>query len=790
MTGIRQRRRNDLAVRAQLGRNSPAYFVHPLQQAAERRSQLAGFFGDLLARRGVSRRQAHVGWRDAPPGGDPAEAGKVMRRTLKTALLSLAIGWAGAGLSARTDGRANQTPGIRYSVTDLGTLGGTLSEAWGINDAGQIVGRASLAGDLNYHAFLYENGVMTDLGTIGPGCSTGNSWAFDINDSGQIVGRTCSNGIAQRAFLRSGGTMLDLGTLGGTGSWARGVNNAGDVVGSAALPSDAGVRAFLYRTSPMHDLGTLGGHSEAHHVNDSGTIVGYSEISLALPARHPHAFLYSNGTMTDLTPTIYPACCSWAWGINNAGKVVGMSLDRAFLHTNGSMIDLGTLAGGQTVALSINDHDQIVGYSALGYNYFHAFLYRNGLMVDLNDHVPDSPGWDLNFATSINDAGQIVGIGIIGGQTHGFLLTPVPAAVDDAYTTPFQVPLTVPAPGVLANDTNAGTGWMVAELVTTVTHGALTFNADGGFRYTPAAGYAGPDSFTYRAANVHGPGNVATVILSVSEPTVPQPPTELFTYSVAGDVVTLRWLPPLIGPRPTGYTVEGGINSGDVLAIIPTGSSYPIYTFVAPQGSFYLRVHAVVGAAKSAPSNEIRLHVRVPVPPSPPASLTSLVNGSTVSLTWRNTFTGGPPTTVVLEAQAGQAVVYIPLGLTDTFTAGGVPTGTYTLRVWAVNAGGVSGPSNALVVTIPGGCSGPLPPSSFLAYAMGRTIFVMWDPPTTGPAATEYELIVDGTFAGRFRTPGRALSGTVGPGTYHLSVMADNACGSSQATPAQTVSIQ
>jgi len=119
-----------------------------------------------------------------------------------------------------------------------------------------------------------------------------------------------------------------------------------------------------------------------------------------------------------------------------------------------------------------------------------------------------------------------------------------------------------------------------------------------------------------------------------------------------------------------------------------------------------------------------------------------------------------------------------------------VPAGVYTLRLWAENAGGVSGPSNQVVVTFPGACTGtPAPPTNFLAYAIGRTIFVLWDPPTTGPAATAYELFVGGTFIGSFPTLGRGLSGTVGPGSYGLSVVARNPCGPSSATPTQTVTI-
>jgi hypothetical protein len=93
-------------------------------------------------------------------------------------------------------------------------------------------------------------------------------------------------------------------------------------------------------------------------------------------------------------------------------------------------------------------------------------------------------------------------------------------------------------------------------------------------------------------------------------------------------------------------------------------------------------------------------------------------------------------------------------------------------------------------VTLPGPCSGaPLTPAGFLAYRIGNTIFVMWDPPASGPAPTHYVLNVSGAFSGSFSTTALALSGIPGPGSYGLSVAASNACGSSPATAPQTITV-
>ena len=99
-----------------------------------------------------------------------------------------------------------------YSITDLGSFGGTFATATGINNSGQIVGYSDLVGNTAEHAFLYSGGVISDLGTLGGT----NSTAFGINNKGQAVGGAyLANNTTEHAFLYSGGVMSDLGTLSG-----------------------------------------------------------------------------------------------------------------------------------------------------------------------------------------------------------------------------------------------------------------------------------------------------------------------------------------------------------------------------------------------------------------------------------------------------------------------------------------------------------------------------------------------------------------------------------------------
>jgi hypothetical protein len=98
--------------------------------------------------------------------------------------------------------------------------------------------------------------------------------------------------------------------------------------------------------------------------------------------------------------------------------------------------------------------------------------------------------------------------------------------------------------------------------------------------------------------------------------------------------VTTAWRVPAGGLPPTGFVLEGGTSEGSVQASIPTGSTSPAFSFSAPTGAFYIRLHAVAGTARSAASNEVRIAVNVPMPPAPPADLAGEAFGSHLRL-WR-----------------------------------------------------------------------------------------------------------------------------------------------------------
>ena len=196
---------------------------------------------------------------------------------------------------------------IRYLVTQIG-------ETWrgtAINNLGQVAGYGIFDGKMR--AFLYADGSVTILGTLGGGNSSG----WGINDSGQVAGWADVVGGNGHAFRYSDGQMQDLGTLGGTMSQAGAINNSGHVVGSA-YTGDGASPAFIYHDDQMFELGTLaGGEGFANGlgVNDSGQVAGVSQ--LAPGSGVTHAFLYSGGMMTDLTPR---GGQSSAGGSTNSGR--------------------------------------------------------------------------------------------------------------------------------------------------------------------------------------------------------------------------------------------------------------------------------------------------------------------------------------------------------------------------------------------------------------------------------------------------------------------------------------
>jgi probable HAF family extracellular repeat protein len=276
----------------------------------------------------------------------------------------------------------------------------------------------------NWRALLWQNGTITDLGTLG-----GNqAIAFGINAAGHIMGTAMTASGSREVFFYANGVMQDTGvsTIGWENS---GINDEDEIVGI-----DSSYHAFLLSNGVFEDLGTLGGsESQAQHINNAGQIVGFADT-----ASSGAAFIWQNGSMAAL-PLLSGTNAGSAQCINASGQIVGtiwFSSGGAY-HTcvwpapNSAPIDLGTLGGLTSYGTGINSAGVAVGRADTSTGASHAFIWdQTHGMRDLNTLIPANSGWVLDIAQAINDAGMIVAHGIgPNGVTHALLLIGQPQVV-------------------------------------------------------------------------------------------------------------------------------------------------------------------------------------------------------------------------------------------------------------------------------------------------------------------------------------------------------------------------
>lgn len=345
-----------------------------------------------------------------------------------------------------------------YTLTDLGT--GLPGAAWlvpsAINNSGEVVGNASIGilSSLPCPAtcapvpagWVYKNGHLTALKPLGTDTI---AIADDINNAGVISGGSGTASTEEAVLWEPSGTIVNLGTgIAGPGSQAEAtsISNSNNIVGVSTVGGPYIPTQFDGKGGASNPCGSAAPAGILNAVNDSGESVGVA------PSPNGKAAISCNpfNVIATPPPTTDKPGIDFAQDINDSGQIVGrLTIGPSFgnfhpyVYQNGKLTDLGTPlfpndSAAVGAAFGNNDEGAVVGWEGAGGGVpgtppvdMRAFLWAKGKMVDLNSLLPGAcKDWTLVIAYGINNRGQIVGAGFVGGYPngveHGFLLTPNP----------------------------------------------------------------------------------------------------------------------------------------------------------------------------------------------------------------------------------------------------------------------------------------------------------------------------------------------------------------------------
>ena len=308
------------------------------------------------------------------------------------------------GLAAQEQQQQQAAKFPHYTVTDLGTLGGTFSQAFSINNHGSVVGFATLQGDTALHAFLWRKGVMSDLGTLGGPLSQ----ASTVNERDEVVGYSetsipdplgenfCGDYLVCLPFVWRVGVMTPLRTLGGINAVGVSINGRGEVIGNAensthdptcVPPQVLQIKPVIWHKATVEELPTFPGDPDgiAASINDAGEATLPTGNCAFLGPPSGHDSLFRHGTLTDFGNFEgHPIAAN---GINNRGQVVGVTVGlggaeiEAVLWQDGVASGLGFLPGDiVSIASAINNNGQVTGQSCNSTT-CRGFLWRDGVRL-------------------------------------------------------------------------------------------------------------------------------------------------------------------------------------------------------------------------------------------------------------------------------------------------------------------------------------------------------------------------------------------------------------------------
>jgi probable HAF family extracellular repeat protein len=287
-----------------------------------------------------------------------------------------------------------------FGMLNIGSLGGHSTRAAGINNAGLVVGMSDIGGSdfFNYHAFLYDGHSMVDLNSL---IDPASGWvlvsARDINDAGQILARACHGGADNCMDVR-----LDLvSAVPEPATWSMLLGGLA-LVGAARLRRRGRLLALPLLAGPLAAHAALPNYTAtsapagfyAEAINNAGDIVGTGPAGVAV---------WSGASLVPYDAIIHNGN---GFGISNRGYLVGAANGSAFLYKPGSLRDIGRLnLLGSSFGIAVNDAGQAAGSAYWGVGErIRGWVYSNGVV-----RMIGSFGGDWSVATAINSAGQVVG---------------------------------------------------------------------------------------------------------------------------------------------------------------------------------------------------------------------------------------------------------------------------------------------------------------------------------------------------------------------------------------------